>query len=231
MLLRIAELLNADELARARAWLAEGDWEDGARTAGSQAAQVKRNEQLRAGSAAHGALQGLVLGALERHALFFSAALPKRVLPPQFNRYQGEANTYGKHVDQAIRYLPGATHGPRQGLRTDLSCTVFLAEPAEYDGGELVVEHSFGQQRVKLAAGDAVLYPGTSVHHVAPVTRGARLASFFWIESMVRSDDQRRLLFDLDMALMRLRERHGDSDETVQLAGTYHNLLRQWADT
>lgn len=227
MLLHIPELLSADELARAQQALADAPWQDGRHSAGSQAAAVKRNEQLPADSRAARALQELVLGALERSTLFFSAVLPKRVLPPQFNRYQGALNHYGRHVDQAVRYHPAT----RQALRSDLSCTVFLAAPETYEGGELVVEHPFGQQRVKLPAGDAVLYPGSSVHHVEPVTRGTRLAAFFWVESMVRSASQRRLLFDMDRALVRLRQRHGESDETISLTGSYHNLLREWADT
>lgn len=227
MLLHIPEVLTGDALARARALLAAARWSDGRATAGAQAAKVKNNEQLAAGSAGLAELQALVLGALERHPLFFSAALPKRMLPPQFNRYGGQANTYGAHVDQAIRYHPDG----QQRVRTDLSCTLFLADPADYDGGELVIQDTFGTPRIKLPAGDLVLYPGTSVHRVEPVTRGFRLASFFWIESLVRSDEQRRLLHDMDMALVRLRSRHGDSDEAVALTGTYHNLLRQWADT
>lgn len=227
MLLHIPEVLTGQALARARALLAAGRWSDGRATAGAQAARVKNNEQLAAGSAELAELQSIVLGALERHALFFSAALPKRVLPPQFNRYGGSANTYGAHVDQAIRYHPDGV----QRVRTDLSCTLFLADPADYDGGELVIQDTFGTPRIKLPAGDLVLYPGTSVHRVEPVIRGHRLASFFWIESLVRSDEQRRLLHDMDMALMRLRARHGESDEAVALTGTYHNLLRQWADT
>ena len=227
MLLHVPGVLNADELARARALLAEGEWVDGRGTAGAQAAEVKRNEQLRAGAPATEALQALVLGALQRSPLWFSAALPKRILPPMFNRYHGAQNTYGNHVDQAIRF--GGHAGDR--VRTDISCTLFLADPADYDGGELVVEDTFGTRGVKLPAGDLVLYPGTSVHRVEPVTRGARLASFFWVESMVRSDEQRRLLFDLDMTLVRLRSREGDSDESVRLTGTYHNLLRMWADS
>ena len=227
MLLQIPQVLDADELAQAQNLLASAPWQDGRRTAGPQAATVKRNEQLPPDSREARVLQDLVLGALERHALFFSAALPKRMLPPLVNRYQGTLNTYGNHVDQAVRHHPAT----RQGIRSDLSCTVFLADPAAYDGGELVVEHPFGQQRVKLAAGDAVLYPGSSVHRVEPVTRGTRWAACFWIESMVRSESQRRLLFDMDMALMRLRERHGENDETVALTGTYHNLLREWAST
>ncbi|HEX2010632.1 MAG TPA: Fe2+-dependent dioxygenase [Roseateles sp.] len=227
MLLKIEQVLAPEALTRARALLREARWEDGRATAGAQAAQVKNNEQLNAASHEAQALQQLVLQALERHPLFFSAALPKRVLPPLFNRYGGATNHYGPHVDQAVRYLPGGA----QRVRTDISCTLFLAGPDEYDGGELVVQDTFGEQRVKLAAGDLILYPGTSVHHVEPVTRGARLASFFWIESMVRSDEQRRLLFEMDMSLMRLRSEHGESEATVQLTGTYHNLLRMWADT
>ena len=227
MLLHIPEVLTGPALARARALLAAGRWSDGRATAGAQAARVKNNEQLAAGSAELAELQSIVLGALERHALFFSAALPKRVLPPQFNRYGGSANTYGAHVDQAIRYHPDGV----QRVRTDLSCTLFLADPADYDGGELVIQDTFGTPRIKLPAGDLVLYPGTSVHRVEPVIRGFRLASFFWIESLVRSDEQRRLLFDMDQALMRLRQRDGESDEAVALTGTYHNLLRLWAET
>jgi PKHD-type hydroxylase len=227
MLLQIPQVLDAGALRQARELLSTAAWVDGRGTAGPQAAQAKRNQQLDPATPAVQALRALVLQALDGHPLFFSAALPKRLLPPQFNRYEGDANHYGDHVDQAIRY--GGEPGQR--VRTDLSCTLFLSDPAEYDGGELVIEHSFGQQGVKLAAGDLVLYPGTSVHRVEPVTRGARLASFFWIESMVRRDDQRQLLFDMDMALMRLRAAHGESPETVRLTGTYHNLLRMWADS
>lgn len=227
MLLKIAALLSPADLKQARDLLDQADWQDGRLTAGAQAAQVKNNLQLPVGSESARALQALLLKALEGHATFFSAALPKRLLPPMFNRYAGEANTYGNHIDQAIRYVPGTG----QRVRTDISCTVFLSGPEEYEGGELVIADTYGEQRVKLAAGDAVLYPGTSVHRVEPVTRGARLASFFWIESMVRSDEQRRLLFEMDQALMQLRGEHGESDAAVQLTGTYHNLLRMWADT
>lgn len=233
MLLHIPQVLTADELAQARTLLADAAWAEGRSTAGPQAATVKHNQQLPVGSAAASALQALVLGALDRHPLFFSAALPKRVLPPMFNRYGGEANPgghYGDHVDQAIRHVPTGAHAG-QRVRTDLSCTLFLADPADYDGGELVITDTYGSPRIKLPAGDAVLYPGTSVHRVEPVTRGQRLASFFWIESLVRSDEQRRLLFDMDLALMKLRNRDGESAEAVSLTGTYHNLLRLWADT
>ena len=227
MLLQIPNVLDAGALRQAHELVAAGAWVAGGATAGPQAALAKRNQQLDPAAPAAQALRALVLKALDGHPLFFSAALPKRVVPPQFNRYEGGANHYGDHVDQAIRY--GGEPGQR--VRTDLSCTLFLSDPADYEGGELVIEHSFGHQRVKLAAGDLVLYPGTSVHRVEPVTRGARLASFFWIESMVRRDDQRQLLFDMDMALMRLRAAHGESPETVRLTGTYHNLLRMWADS
>jgi len=227
MLLKITHVLDAAGLARARELLASAPWADGRTTAGRQAAQVKNNQQLQPGSEQQRELQALVLKALEGHPLFFSATLPKRVLPPLFNRYGGATNTYGNHIDQAVRYLPGGT----QRVRTDISCTLFLNEPADYDGGELVVQDTYGEQRVKLAAGDMVVYPGTSVHRVEPVTRGARLASFFWIESMVRADEQRRLLYEMDMSLMKLRAEHGEAEALVQLTGTYHNLLRMWADT
>lgn len=227
MLLKIPAVLDAAALARVHAWLEAGTWEAGEATAGTQAVRVKNNEQLAPASEEARQLQALVLGALQKHPAFFSAALPKKVFPPMFNRYAGATNTYGAHVDNAVRYP--ARSGER--VRTDLSATLFLAAPESYDGGELVIEDTYGEQHVKLAAGDMVLYPGTSVHRVEPVTRGARLAAFFWIESMVRSAEQRRLLWELDTSLMRLRERHGDDADTVRLAGTYHNLLRMWADT
>lgn len=228
MLIRIPGVFDADALARARALLVDAPWTDGASTAGTQAVLVKHNQQLPVTCAPAQALQSMVLGALEQHPVFFSAALPKRVFPPMFNRYGGAANTYGAHVDNAIRYTPG--RGER--VRTDLSATLFLADPADYDGGELVIDDTYGEQRVKLAAGDLVLYPGTSVHRVEPVTRGVRVASFFWIESLVRSDEQRRLLHDMDRFLVHLRSTVGETDPgVVGLTGTYHNLLRQWADT
>jgi PKHD-type hydroxylase len=229
MLQHIQNVLTADELRAAREILARAPWGDGRVTAGVQSAQAKNNEQLPQDGADTRALQEIVLRGLNRHAIFFSAALPKRVFPPLFNRYGGAANAFGNHVDNAIRFIPG-TLGER--MRTDVSCTLFFTEPDEYDGGELVIEDTYGSQRVKLPAGDMVLYPGTSVHRVEPVTRGYRLASFFWIESMVRSDEQRRLLFDMDQHLMSLRTRFGETDPAViGLTGTYHNLLRGWADT
>ena len=228
MLLHVKHVLNDDELREARAILARAPWGDGRVTAGVQSAQMKNNEQLPQDGAETQALQRIVLRGLNRHATFFSAALPKRVFPPLFNRYGGASNSFGDHVDNAVRFIPG-TAGER--VRTDVSCTLFLSDPDAYDGGELAVDDTFGAQRIKLPAGDMVLYPGTSVHRVEPVTRGHRVASFFWIESMVRSDDARRLLFEMDTHLMRLRTSVGETDPAViGLTGTYHNLLRMWAD-
>lgn len=228
MLLHVREVLTVDELTQMTAILSQARWGDGRVTAGVQSAQAKNNEQLPQESAESRALQQIVLGALNRHALFFSAALPKRVFPPLFNRYGGAANAFGNHVDNAVRFIPG-TAGER--VRTDISCTLFLSAPDAYDGGELCIEDTYGVQSVKLPAGDMVLYPGTSVHRVTPVTRGHRLASFFWLESMVRSDEQRRLLYDMDQHLMTLRTTIGESDPAVVgLTGTYHNLLRLWVD-
>ena len=229
MPIHLKQLLTPDELAQARALLQAGDapWIDGRRSAGEQALRQKNNLQLAQDSPAATALRALVLAAVQRDALLFSAALPKKIFNPLFNRYGDQANHYGAHVDGAVLH----SRATQQWVRTDVSCTVFLSAPDEYDGGELVVQDTWGEQAIKLPAGDAVLYPGTSVHEVRPVTRGTRLASFFWIESMVRSDEQRRLLFDMDMALLALRQRHGESEEATRLAGTYHNLLRLWADT
>ncbi len=226
MLLHLKNLLTAEELKSARALLGpEAPWIDGRGTAGAQAATQKHNQQLAQDSEAARTLGPLVKAALQRDPVFFSAALPRRIYNPLFNRYGGEANHFGPHVDGAVMH--SASTG--EWVRTDISCTVFLSDPADYDGGELLVQDTYGSRGVKLAAGDAVLYPGTSVHQVTPVTRGLRLASFFWIESMVRSDEQRRLLFDLDMNLLKLRARQGESEETIALTGVYHNLLRQWA--
>ena len=227
MLLHIRQLLSADEVTKAGQLLVDAPWQAGNRSAGPQAAQVKRNAQLPESCAQALALRQLVLAGLERSAQFFSAALPKTISPPMFNRYAGDANHYGNHVDAAVRFLPDG----KGRVRTDVSCTVFLSDPAQYDGGELVMEGSFGPQRIKFAAGDAVLYPGTTVHRVDPVTRGERLASFFWIQSMVRSDEQRSMLYDMDQHLMALRQSVGENDPAiVGLTGTYHNLLRMWAD-
>ncbi len=228
-MLHLKNLLTADEVAQARALLQADDapWIDGRRSAGEQAVQHKNNQQLAQDSASAATLRALVLAALQRDALLLSAALPRKIFNPLFNRYGGDANHYGAHVDGAVLH----SRASGEWVRSDLSCTLFLSEPHEYDGGELLLHDSFCPQRLKLPAGDAVLSPSTRVHEVLPVTRGVRIASFFWIESMVRSDEQRRLLFDMDMALLALRQRHGDSAETTRLTGTYHNLLRMWAST
>jgi PKHD-type hydroxylase len=226
MLVQLPDILRPEELRHARSLLDAAPWVDGRSSAGEQAAQAKHNEQLPHDCDAAREVRAAVLRGLDRQPLFLSAALPKKVVTPRFNRYHPAASHYGEHVDNAIRFTDNG-----QRVRTDISCTVFLSDPADYDGGELVVNDSFGTQRIKLPAGHAVLYPGTSVHQVLPVTRGQRVACFFWVESMVRSDAQRRLLYDMDMALMQLRAPHGDSPATIALTGTYHNLLRLWADT
>jgi PKHD-type hydroxylase len=228
MLLPLKNLLTPQELQTAQSLLCEdAPWIDGRSSAGAQALTQKNNQQLLQSSAAAHSLQALILAALQRDPLFLSAALPRKIYNPLFNRYGGESNCYGPHVDGAV--LRSAS--TQEWVRTDVSCTVFLSDPANYEGGELQVQDTYGSRGVKLAAGDAVLYPGTSVHQVTPVTSGVRLASFFWIESMVRSDEQRRILFDLDMNLLKLRAQLGETDETTALTGVYHNLLRQWANT
>ena len=227
MLMRLAKVLNAEQLAGINAALSRDDapWVDGRATAGHQGAAVKRNEQIDEGSAAARALGDTVLGALERNAPFISAALPNRVYPPLFNRYT-DGMQFGSHVDGAVRII--AATG--QKLRTDLSATIFLVSPESYDGGELIIEGSSGTQAVKLAAGDMVLYPASTRHRVTAVTRGARLASFFWIQSLVRDHFQRAQLFELDGAIQRLTASGADADALVTLAGHYHNLLRLWSE-
>lgn len=227
MLLHVPNVLNSDELKSLRQLLTQADWTDGKVTAGTQSAQVKRNIQLPETSADAEAARLIVLKALNRNALFFSAALPKKIYPPLFNQYR-EGMDFGAHVDNAVR-----THAiSGVNVRTDISCTLFVADPDSYEGGELVVEDTYGHQMVKLPAGDMVLYPGTSLHHVRPVTKGARLASFFWIQSMIREDSQRTLLFDMDAAIVTLRQQVGDNHPAVvRLTGNYHNLIRMWADT
>jgi PKHD-type hydroxylase len=225
MLLQVPHVLEKEEVQEFRARLAAARWVDGNVTSGHQSARAKANEQLPEDGAEARELGEAVLAALARNALFFSAALPKQVFPPLFNRYR-EGMTFGAHVDTAIR-----THAPtRTRIRADLSATLFLSAPEEYDGGELVVEDSYGTHSAKLAGGDLVLYPATSLHRVNPVTRGARVASFFWIHSMVREDAQRTLLFDLDMAIVRLTGDTPGHPALVSLVGTYHNLLRMWAE-
>ncbi len=225
MLLQVSDVLPDDVVRQAREMLDRAEWVDGRVTAGPQSARAKDNLQLREDHPAARQLGGVILEALQRHPLFVSAALPLRVFPPLFNRYEG-GGSFGSHVDNAIRQVPGTPHR----IRTDLSATLFLSHPDEYDGGELCVEDTYGVHRVKLPAGDLVLYPATSLHHVTPVTRGARVASFFWIQSLVRDDAQRTLLFDLDTAIQRVSQDVPDHPSAVQLTGIYHNLLRQWAE-
>lgn len=229
MLLHLKNILTPEELSTARSLLnSEATWVDGRSSAGGQAVARKNNQQLAQDSELSQRLQAMVLAAVQRDPLFFSAALPRKIFNPLFNRYGGDSNYYGAHIDNAVM----RSRNPQQWVRSDISCTLFLAEPDEYDGGELVIQDPQGERRIKLPAGDMVLYPGTTLHHVTPVTRGARIASFFWVESMVRGGDQRQLLFEMDMALVRLRQTVGEDDPSaVRLTGTYHNLLRMWADT
>lgn len=225
MLIEIPAVLSSQQVAQFRGLLDAASWVDGNATSGYQSAQAKYNEQLPEDGAQARELGALVVEALSRNQLFFSAAMPKQVFPPLFNRYR-EGMTFRNHVDGAIR-----THaGSRLRIRTDLSATLFLTDPADYDGGELLVEDTYGVHRVKLAAGSMVLYPATSLHRVEPITRGTRVASIFWVQSMVREDARRSLLFDLDMSILRLTQAHPDDPALVSLVGVYHNLLRMWTE-
>jgi PKHD-type hydroxylase len=225
MLITIPEILNLEQVREARRLLDESQWVDGRVTAGHQSARKKDNMQLPEDHPLAEELGDVILTALGKNPLFIAAALPLRVFPPLFNRYSG-GQSFGTHVDNAIRQVAGTGHR----IRTDLSATLFLAQPEEYDGGELVVEDTYGVHSVKLPAGHLVLYPATSLHHVRPVTRGARVASFFWIQSMIREDSRRTLLFDLDTSIQRIARDVPDHPSSVSLTGVYHNLLRQWAE-
>ncbi|SFV06670.1 Fe2+-dependent dioxygenase [Pseudoduganella namucuonensis] len=225
MMLHIPGILTPDQVKHFRQRLGSTDWIDGRASVGAQGAQVKRNRQLAEGTPLALELGDIVTRALTANPLFFSSVLPLRILPPYFNSYAGGEH-YGLHIDGAVR-----TNGVNlQNMRADVSTTVFLSEPDEYDGGELIVMDSYGSHEVKLAAGDAIVYPSSSVHRVAPVTRGERLASFLWTQSMVRDDWRRAMLFDLDQNIQKLRAQHGDNEAVVGLTGHYHNLLRMWAD-
>ncbi len=221
MLLSIPDLLTAEQAAQARQSLAKADWVDGRVTAGHQSALAKENMQLPEDHPTARQLGDMILTALGQNALFISAALPAKVFPPLFNRYES-GQSFGTHIDNAIRQVTGTPHF----IRTDLSATLFLAQPDEYDGGELVVEDTYGVHKIKLPAGHMILYPSSSLHHVTPVTRGARISSFFWIQSMVRDDGKRALLFDLDLAIQRLGSDLPAHPSTVQFTGVYHNLLK-----
>ncbi|QIL80380.1 Fe2+-dependent dioxygenase [Diaphorobacter sp. HDW4A] len=224
MMLRIPALLSPDEVRLCRKALEEAQWQDGRTTAGSLAIQVKANLQLPVDSPVAQSIGNRILDRLGQNPLFMSAALPLKVLPPRFNRYEG-GGTYGNHIDNAFFNIPGT---PIK-VRTDVSTTLFLSDPDEYEGGELIVEDTFGHQSVKLPAGDAIVYPGTSLHRVNPVTRGTRYGSFFWTHSLVASDEKRRVLFDLDQQIQSLTQRHPGDASLAPLSGTYHNLLRMWA--
>lgn len=227
MLITIPQVLTKEEVAHCRGLLDAADWQDGKSTAGAQSAEVKKNQQLDPTSETSQKVGQFILQKLGQNPTFVSAALPNKILPPMFNRY-ASGETFGLHVDNAIRVNPLT----QERLRTDLSMTLFFAELDEYDGGELYIEDYYGTKEVKLPAGDMVLYPSTSLHEVRPVTRGARVSSFFWLQSMVRSDEHRRVLFDLDQTIQTLAMRNGTDDpEVVKLTGIYHNMIRIWVDT
>ncbi len=225
MLLHIPDILRREEVARFRTALDQADWADGRETVGSLGAQVKRNQQLPDQSPLKAELGQHILAALARNPLYFAAALPLKTMAPRFNRYAG-GGEYGFHVDGAVMRADGDAH-----VRSDLSCTLFLCDPEDYEGGELIISDTYGEHEVKLPAGDAILYPSSSLHRVAPVTRGERVASFFWVQSMVRDDGSRRMLFELDASIERLRSSGADAGAVLQLTGLYHNLLRRWAET
>ena len=226
MIHHIPNVLSKEQVAYFRAEMAKVEWIDGQKTTGSLAKNVKNNQQLDVEHPLSQHLGDIILHALSQHALFTSAALPLHILPPYFNRYEN-GETFGFHVDNAIRWMPSST----QRIRTDLSCTIFLSEPEEYEGGELVVEDTYGYHEVKLPAGDLILYPSTSVHEVTPVTSGCRTASFFWLQSLIREDANRLMLFNLDQSIQNLRMQLGDAHaEVVKLTSLYHNLLRKWAE-
>lgn len=225
MLLQIPEVLNKEQVSEFRKALSNADWADGRITAGYQSAQVKRNLQLPEDNPAARKLGDGILAALEKNPLFISAALPLKVFPPLFNCYR-EGQGFGAHIDNAIRQVKGTPHR----VRTDLSATLFLSDPDEYDGGELVVEDTYGNHSVKLPAGHMILYPASSLHHVQAITRGERLAAFFWIQSMVKNDEERTLLFNLDVAIQQIATDMPQHKANVKLTGIYHNLLRRWGD-
>lgn len=230
MMVQIPALLSTEQVAHIREHLAGTDWVDGKVTAGAQSAQAKNNLQVQEDAPAARALGEIILTALGRNERFMSASLALRVFPPLFNRYDAGMD-FGSHIDNAIRFVkPSLGTGSPIRVRTDLSATLFLTDPTDYDGGELVVEDTFGTHKVKLNAGDLVLYSATSRHHVTPVTRGSRWSSFFWIQSMIRDETARTMLFDLDNAVQGLRKELGDTDHVVSLTGLYHNLVRRWAE-
>jgi PKHD-type hydroxylase len=230
MLLHVPEVLGKNDVADFRSKLDAASWTDGKETVGAQGALVKRNLQLPDASPLREELGQRVLRALAASPLYFAAALPLRTLPPRFNRYEG-GGAYGFHVDGSVMALPTAPGQSTGHLRTDIACTLFLSEPDAYDGGELVISDTYGEHEIKLPSGDLIVYPASSLHTVQPVTRGTRLASFFWVQSMVRDDTRRRLLFELDTSIQTLTRTGADTDAVLTLTSTYHNLLRLWAET
>ena len=225
MLVPIPDVLTAEQITECRQILERAEWIDGRVTAGHQSARTKDNLQLPEDHPAARQIGDVILAALERNPLFMSAALPLKVFPPLFNRYQG-GHSFGTHIDNAVRQVTGTPHR----VRTDISATLFFTQPDEYDGGELLIEDTYGAHSIKLPAGHLILYPSSSLHKVRPVTRGARIASFFWVQSMVRDDGHRALLFDLDMSIQQISRELPDHPSALQLTGIYHNLLRRWAD-
>jgi PKHD-type hydroxylase len=230
MLLHIPGILSAEQVARFRAALAGAQWTDGRETVGHQGAQVKRNLQLAESSPLRRELGDIVLAALASNPTYFAAVLPLRTLPPRFNRYEG-GGEYGLHVDGSVMSMPATPGQAPASLRSDVSCTLFLCEPEEYEGGGLIVDDTYGEHEVKLPAGDLIVYPSSSLHRVEPVMRGTRLASFFWVQSLVRDDGQRQLLFKLDASIQRLTQSGADRNTLLELTAVYHNLLRRWAET
>ena len=225
MLLHIPHVLTGEEVAEFRRRLDASDWTDGLETVGPQGARVKHNQQLPDASPLRAELGQAVLAAFRRTPLFFAAALPRKILPPRFNRYAG-GGEYGFHIDGAVMSL-----GEEEQLRSDISCTLFLSDPDDYDGGRLIISDTYGEHSVALPAGDAIIYPSSSLHRVEPVTRGERLASFLWIQSLIRDDRQRRMLFELDTSIQKLTLDGADEDAVLQLTSVYHNLLRLWSET
>lgn len=226
MLLRVPNVLSKSQLHEVRMIIDAADWADGSITAGTQSTKVKKNFQLPEDGIESRKAREIVLEALSANAEYLTGALPKKIYPPLFNKYQGSNNQFGNHIDNAVR-----THAHSgKHVRTDISCTLFLTDPSEYEGGELVIEDAFGQQGIKFEAGDMVMYPGSSVHRVEPVTKGARISCFFWTESMIRFDEQRRVLYDLDNAIYQLRQEKDGTPEIIRLTGVYHNLMRMWSD-
>jgi PKHD-type hydroxylase len=230
MLVHIPDILSKQQVHEIRSALDASSWTDGKETVGAQGAQVKRNQQLPEASPEREELGRRVLAALAASPLYFAATLPLRTLPPRFNRYEG-GGTYGLHVDGSVMSLPTVAGLPTAHLRSDIACTLFLSEPQDYDGGELVVSDTYGEHEVKLPAGDLIVYPANSLHRVQPVTRGARVASFFWVQSMIRDESCRRLLFDMDASIQALTREGAERAALLTLTGIYHNLLRRWAET